>query len=184
MRPTIFALVSLVFVGFFARMLPHPPNFTPVIAMALLAGVYARPSWLGIAIPFAAMFVSDMVLNNTIYAAYYEGFSFFGHWGVYVAIAAAALLPIAMKASKASSLSALAGVGVGGATLFFLVSNLVDWVSSGMYPLNVAGLIACYGAGVPFFINTLLSTLLFGGIGVAVMKMVDVKFGKLQPINA
>ena len=89
-----------------------------------------------------------------------------------------------MKATKSSSLGALAGIGVGGATLFFLVSNFADWLSSGMYPLNLAGLLACYGAGVPFFINTLLSTLLFGGIGVAVMKMVDVKFGKLQPVKA
>ncbi|MFK8054961.1 MAG: DUF6580 family putative transport protein [Saprospiraceae bacterium] len=184
MRPSIFTLVSLVFVGFFARMVPHPMNFTPIVAMALLAGVYAKPRWLALAIPFAAMFVSDLVLNNTLYAAYFEGFSFFGIWGVYAALAAVALLPLILKATKGSSLLKLTGVGVGGATIFFLVSNLADWATYGMYPMNPAGLLACYVAGLPFFLNTLLSTLLFGSIGVAVMRAVELKFGKLQAVRA
>ena len=184
MRPTLFALISLVFIGFFARMVPHPMNFTPIVAMTLLAGVYAKPRWLAIAIPFAAMFVSNLVLNNTIYASYYEGFTLLGNWGIYVSLAVVAVLPIVLKATKGTSLAKLTGVGIGGALTFFLVSNLGDWMSSGMYPLNATGLLACYTAGIPFFINTLLSTLLFGGIGVAIMKLIDVKFGKLQPVNA
>ena len=165
-------------------MVPHPMNFTPIVAMALLAGVYAKPRWLAVAIPFTAMFVSDLVLNNTIYAAYFEGFSFFGTWGVYVALAAVALLPVILKATKGSSLIKLTSVGVGGATLFFLISNLVSWATYGMYPVTPAGLIACYIAGLPFFLNTLLSTLLFGGIGVAVMKGVEMKFDKFEPVHA
>lgn len=184
MRPTLFALISLVFIGFFARMVPHPMNFTPVIAMTLLAGVYAKPRWLALAIPFAAMFISNLVLNNTIYAAYFEGFTILGNWSVYLSLAAVALLPFVVKATKGASLVKLTGVGVGGAIIFFLVSNFGSWMSSGLYPMNAAGLLACYAAGIPFFLNTLLSTLLFGGIGVAVMRAVEVKFGKLQPVRA
>ena len=39
-----------------------------------------------------------------------------------------------------------------------------------MYPLNSAGLMACLVAGLPFFPNTLLSTLLFGGVAAYVME--------------
>jgi len=135
-------------------------------------------------IPFTAMFVSNLVLNNTIYAAYYDGFTVLGNWGIYVTLAVVACLPFVLKATKGSSLIKLSGVGIGGALIFFLVSNLGDWMSSGMYPQNAAGLLACYTAGLPFFLNTLLSTLLFGGVGVAIMKIIDVQFGKLQPVKA
>jgi len=164
-------------------MVPHPMNFTPVIAMTLLAGVYAKPRWLAIAIPFAAMFISNLVLNNTIYAAYFEGFTVLGNWSVYLSIAAVAVLPFLLKATKGASLGKLAGVGVSGAIVFFLVSNFGSWMSSGIYPMNAAGLLACYAAGLPFFINTLLSTLLFGAIGVAVMKGIEMRFGELKPVN-
>lgn len=175
MRPTLFVLISLVFAGFFARVIPHPSNFTPIIAMALAAGVFAKPRWLMVAIPFAAMFVSDLVLNNTVYAAYYEGFTWFGDFGVYLAIALLAILPVAFKANSTSSWAKLGGLGISGAVLFFLVSNFVTWFSSGMYPLSGAGLTACFAAALPFFPNTLISTLVFGAAAVFAIRGVEAR---------
>jgi len=62
----------------------------------------------------------------------------------------------------------VAGYSVGSAVLFFVTTNFFVWLTSGMYPLDATGLVACYVAAIPFFKNTLLGTLfwsavLFGG---------------------
>ena len=178
MRPTVFVLVSLVFAGFFARVIPHPFNFTPIIAMALVAGVFARPRWLALALPLGAMFVSDLVLNNTVYAHFYEGFRLFGDAGAWLGIGLCALLPVLLGTGRGASWTKLLGTGVGGAVLFFMVSNVMVWATSAMYPLNAAGLGACLAAGLPFFPNTLISTLVFGGASVAVLRGVGVREAK------
>jgi len=181
MRSSLVTLASLVFVGFFARIIPHPFNFTPIVAMALLAGAFAKPRWLALALPMGAMFLSDLVLNNTVYAQYYEGFTLFGNLGVYIALACCAFLPLALKTNAGASWLRMLATGVGGAVLFFLISNVGVWLSSGMYPFNFAGLAACLAAGLPFFPNTLLSTLLFGGAGVLALRWTG--YYQLSPVR-
>lgn len=170
MRPSLFVLVSLVFVGFASRLIPHAWNFTPVVAMALVAGVYARPRWLALALPLAGMFLSDLVLNNAVYAQYYDGFRLFGDAGAYLGIAACAALPYLAKVRPAASWAKLLGTGLGGVLLFFLISNVMTWATSGMYPLTAGGLVACLAAGVPFVQGTALGTLVYGGAGVVAMR--------------
>ena len=170
MRPTLLTLVSLVFAGFAARLLPHAWNFTPVIAMALLAGVYARPRWLALALPLAALWLSDLVLNNLVWAEYYEGVQLIGNLGVYAAIAAVAVLPAATNAHPGTRWRGLGALGLGGALAFFFVSNGAVWASSGMYPPTPGGLAACLVAGLPFLANSVASTLAFGAAGVAAMR--------------
>src|SRR5262249_22778167 len=46
-----------------ARVTPHAPNFTPVAASALFAGAVLRSRTLALAVPLAAMVVSDLVLG-------------------------------------------------------------------------------------------------------------------------
>jgi hypothetical protein len=58
---------------------------------------------------------------------------------------------------------------LGGAVIFFLVTNFADWYLFGTYAKSWSGLVDCYVAGIPFFRRgTLLadiigSALLFGG---------------------
>ena len=172
MRPPFPLLALLVFVGFAARLIPHAWNFTPVIAMALLAGVYARPRWIALALPLAALWLSDLVLNNLIWTEYYDGFQLFGNWGVYAAIGAVAVLPRLTGAGAQSGFATLGAVGLGGVLTFFLVSNFAVWATSGMYPPTPAGLAACLAAGLPFLGNTAASTLVFGAAGVAALRWV------------
>ena len=175
MRPSLFVLISLIFAGFASRLIPHAWNFTPVIAMALVAGVYARPRWLAFALPFAGMWLSDLVLNNLVYAQYYEGFRLFGDAGAYLGIAACAALPLLAKTHPTASWAKLLGTGAAGVVLFFLISNAMTWATAGLYPLTPAGLLACYVAGLPFLSGTALGTLVFGGVGVAVMRGVQAR---------
>lgn len=58
----------------------------------------------------------------------------------------------------------LAAAAVAAPTSFFLLSNFVVFLRSGMYPHTGAGLLACYAAAVPFYRNDLLSTVLFTAV--------------------
>ena len=54
---------------------------------------------------------------------------------------------------------------------FFVTSNFAVWMFSGIYARDIAGLVKCYIAALPFFQNTLMGDLfwtavLFGGLWV------------------
>jgi hypothetical protein len=48
-------------------------------------------------------------------------------------------------------------------TIFFLLSNLMVWMQSSeaFYAKTVSGLLTCYAAGLPFYKNSLLATIVF-----------------------
>ena len=167
-QKVLLAGIGLVLAAALARLLPHPWNFTPLGGMALFAGaVFRRQAW-SLALPFVALWLSDLVLNNTLNAHYYTGFQWFGNAGVYLAFLGIFLLgrlAIHRLAPGRIALSALAG-----SLLFFLVTNFMSWwmYSGTMYSSDFAGLLACYTAGIPFFGGTVAgdlfySALLFGG---------------------
>jgi hypothetical protein len=153
------ALLSAILIAAVLRLVPHPPNFTPIGAMALFSGAFFGRRWLAFAAPLAAMILSDSVLG------FYSGF-----WITYLAVALIVLVGW-LALSKVSPLR-VGGAAVASSVTFFLVSNFGTWALSGMYPHTAAGLAACYAAAIPFFQNTLAgdlfyATLLFGGFRIA-----------------
>ena len=56
-----------------SRLLPHPPNFVPTGAMALFGAAALPKKWLVYLVPLAAYYLSDLLLNNILYAAYFDG---------------------------------------------------------------------------------------------------------------
>ncbi len=72
----------------------------------------------------------------------------------------------------------VAGAAVGSATGFFLLSNGLVLLNGTMYPRTGSGLLACYGAGLPFYRNDALATLALCGIlfGLPVLakRLVDI----------
>ena len=154
----LLAILSAIVVAAALRLVPHPPNFTPIGAMALFGAAHLGRKPLAFAAPLAALLLSDVVLG------FYSGM-----WVQYVAVALIVLLGWAML-KQVTPLR----VGVAALTssiLFFVVTNFGTWLLSGMYPLNAAGLVACYVAAIPFFQNTLAgdlfySALLFGGFAL------------------
>ena len=131
------------------RLAPHPPNFTPILAIGLFSG-YAitdkRISWV---LPLVIMFVSD----------FFIGFHSLMSW-VYVSIIACSLIGQAIN--RDSLVPSVVGRSFVASLLFFLVTNFGVWIqSSTFYAKNVAGLIQCYVAGIPFFGYTVMSTCLY-----------------------
>src|SRR5437867_7495824 len=56
-------LVGITLAAAASRLLPHPPNFTPLFAMALFGGAYFRNRIAAFAVPLAAMLLSDLALG-------------------------------------------------------------------------------------------------------------------------
>ncbi|MTB51470.1 DUF6580 family putative transport protein [Lewinella sp. W8] len=157
-------LLALIVVAAMSRLLPHPPNFVPVGAMALFGAASLPRKWMVFLVPFVAFYLSDLVLNNLLYAQYYEGF----YWGlslwVYGGIAAMILLGMGLLRNHRFSWLRIGGTAIGATLIFFLVTNFGVWAGDLMYPKTPAGLLAAFAAGLPFLLNSLLANLLFSGV--------------------
>jgi hypothetical protein len=169
----IVALFSAILLAAALRLVPHPPNFTPIGAMALFSGAYLGRRALAFVAPLAAMLLSDAVLG------FYSGM-----WVTYLAVALITLLGSLVLQKRTPVRIGLTAVA--GSMLFFVVSNFGTWALSGMYPHTAAGLAACYVAAIPFFQNTLAgdlfyATMLFGGFRIAELLIPQLEGKGAQP---
>ena len=152
-------IAGLVLLLAFSRLIPHPPNFTPLGAMAILAGATIKDLRLGIFIPIAAMLVSDALI----------GF----HSSVFFVYAAVITMVVLSRICLARyTVARLAGTAVAASIVFYVVTNFGAWLSHDMYAHTASGLWQAYVAGIPFFRNTLLSNLLFTAISFYVLMFV------------
>ena len=154
----LLAILTAIAAAAALRLVPHPPNFAPIGAMALFSGAQLGKRPLAFAAPLGAMVLSDAVIG------FHSGLPF-----VYASVAGVVLL--GWLALSRVSVLRLAGVAVASSVLFFVVTNFGTWLLSGMYPMTAAGLAACYVAAIPFFQNTVAGDLfyagvLFGGFGL------------------
>ena len=160
-----FSVISLMIVlAAFSRLIPHPPNFAPIGAMALFGAAYFSKKFIALIIPVLSMLISDLVINNTIYAQYFEGFTFFyqGFYWTYAAFIVIGVIGFFML--KKVQLKSVILASLFAAVLFFIISNFGVWASGTMYPQTFSGLIACYTAAIPFFKNTLMGNLVYSGV--------------------
>jgi len=169
----ILALLSAILAAAILRLVPHPPNFTPIGAMALFSGAYLGRRSLAFAAPLAAMLLSDAVLG------FYSGV-----WVTYFGVAVIVLIGSLALARR--SVLRIGVAAIASSIAFFLISNFGTWALSGMYPHNGAGLAACYIAAIPFFQNTaagdlFYATLLFGGFALAEHWLPQLRAGEAQP---
>lgn len=160
MKYNIGLAITLILLGAIARLLPHPPNFAPIAAVAIFSGMYLKQRW-GFAIPLAAMLMSDLVIGFyswPIMASVYGGFliSFLiGRW-----------ITPNKKLHRIISGTVLSSI------LFFVLTNWAVWVFSDMYPHTLSGLTASYTMAIPFFRNSLLGDLFYVAILVGAMEMI------------
>src|SRR5258708_6359363 len=135
--------IGIVVLGACARLLPHPWNFTPLIAIGLFAGSQARFAATGVLATLSALALSDAVMG------FYSGF-----WYVY----GAALIPVLLGRliRGRNSVVAIVAAALGSNVSFFLVTNLMVWATGSLYPHTMAGLATCFAAGIPFYQNQLL----------------------------
>jgi hypothetical protein len=153
----LLAITAFVLLAALARLIPHPPNVTPVGAMALFGGACLADRRLAFVLPLAALFVSDLVLGLHVLIPV-----------VYGSFAVNVLLGRWLRSRR--TVVNTAAVTLLGSVQFFVVTNFACWLL--WYPHTVEGFVTCYVAAVPFFQNTLLgdaafTTALFGALAVA-----------------
>src|ERR1700758_175669 len=147
--------MSLVGLDIVARVAPHAPNVTPIAASAVFAGMALRSRALALAVPIAALLVSDLVAGS------YD-------WRIMSVVYAALALPaLLVRWARARPVVVLAPLVLSSSLLFFATTNFAVWAFSDMYAHDLHGLVLCYVAALPFLYNTvagdaLWATLLFG----------------------
>jgi hypothetical protein len=159
-------LIGVIVIAALTRLVDHPPNFTPVAAMALFGGACFANRKVAFLAPIAAMFLSDVLLAFTRYPSPRQ---FVLQPVVYGCILATTAIGHLIKDRR--SVLQVGEATLSGSILFYLVTNFAVWAGDGghAYPQSAAGLVSCYEMGIPFFKNTLLgdavySTILFGGL--------------------
>ena len=171
-------VLVLILLAFGSRLLPHPPNFTPIAAIGLLGAAYMDKKWLAFLVPFAGLFLSDLVLNNTLFANE-NGFTWFTSIWIYAAFALVIAAGMIIFRKRTTPVNIL-GASLASSTIFFVVTNIWAWQSIPMYPKTFAGLLSCYTMGLPYFGWTLLgdlfySAVLFGAYALAANRYIPVK---------
>ena len=175
-------IALLIVVAALSRLLPHPYNFTPIGAMGLFGAAHFSKRYLAFVVPFAAMWLSDLFLNNVVYAKmypeYYTDFQWLGSAPVYFSFALIIMLGFVLL-RKVRVLNVLVA-SLSASALFFLITNFAVWMGSMAYPQNIVGLMTCYAAGLPFFGNTLLGDLFYSGVLFGAFELIKVRFPRLQ----
>ncbi len=160
MQKTRFAvLVGLMLAAAASRLLPHPPNLTPLAAMALFGGAFFTDKRGAFAVTLGAMFLSDLVIGL--------------HRGIPVVYGCFALIVcIGMWLRTRRRPLPVIAAALASSVLFYVVTNFAVWARGVLYPRTWEGLVACYVTAIPFFRNTLAGDLLytavlFGGFALA-----------------
>ena len=133
-----------VLLAVFVRLAPHPPNFTPITALALFGATTFSNRVLGTLLPLIALAISDL----------YLGFYSISIW-VYSSFLAISLLGHYWKTIKTKNI-------LMSSLLFFIVTNFGVWLTG--YPKTIEGFVLCYTLAIPFFINAIAGDLFFSYI--------------------
>ena len=157
--------ICLILVLSFSRLIPHPWNFTPILAVGIFSGFYFRNFVISFFIVIFSMFLSDIIIgfHNTMFFTY-------------ISLCAAIALGIYIKKLKFIEIvfsSLFASIA------FFIITNFGAWLTLDMYEKNISGLMNSYILAIPFFHNTLASTFIY----LFILKFALDYFIKFKKIN-
>ena len=165
------ALTTMILAAAATRLVPHPPNFTPIAAIALFSGAQFSDKRVALFVPLIAMFLSDLVLGlHGLVPVVYGCFALIVCLGFWLR---------SQRSVKRVAVAILAA-----SVLFFIVTNFGVWAFTDMYPKTVDGLAACYIAAIPFFKNTLTGDLCYAAVLFGGLALAESCFPQLRPAAA
>ena len=130
-----------------SRIIPHPPNFTPILAGIIFLPFIKRDIKFSVFVPLGAMLISDFII----------GMHSIMLW-TYGPIIILSLLSYFFTNAKASRIASLA---IASPAVFYLISNFGVWINSPMYSKDLSGLALCYINAIPFYANSATACILF-----------------------
>ena len=174
-------LSIIILLAAFTRIMPHPPNFSPMAAIGLFGAAHFAKKWQAFFIPLIGIWVSDLVINNYVYSSSSSNFVWFysGFYWQYISYILIIFTGLFIF-NRGISLTKTAGGMISSSGIFFLVSNFGVWAGGAMYPKNFSGLITCYAAGVPFIHNTIISDVLFTTVLFGTYYLLQVEYSSLK----
>ena len=142
-----------------SRFIPHPPNFTSLIALS-----FYIPALLGLR--YLPILILSFIITD-LFIGFHEVTLF--TWGSVV------IIGLFSKYFIKSILSRVSGALIG-AFVFFLITNFGVW-SLGFYGYTIDGFILCYTLAIPFFAYNIISTSIFSAIieGIYRFKFIRIK---------
>lgn len=148
LKPRFWMLLALTLSAAASRLIPHPPNLTPVVAMALFGGAQFSDKRAAFLVTFGALLLSDLVIgfHSQVIATY----------GCLVLIVGLGFWLRKRKSAGNILIAALAS-----SVMFFIVTNFGVWLIDTLYPKTMNGLVECFAMALPFFRNTLAGDMLF-----------------------
>ncbi len=124
-------LAGVILVAALTRVLPHPPNFTAVGALALFAGARLGSRRTAFLMPLAAMLLGDAVLQVLYRLGGTSGWLGGGpgfHRGMAVVYGTLVLVTaVGLALRRSRSPLAVAGGALACSLLFFAVTNFAVW---------------------------------------------------------
>ena len=145
-----------------SRFVPHPPNFTSLIALSFyVPAIFGRQYIPAVILSFA---ITDLVIGY--------------HYGTFFTWGSVLLIGLISNYFGKTLIKRLSGALVG-AIIFFIVTNFGVWIS-GMYGYSLKGFITCYTLAIPFFAYSVISTLIFSSVIEIFYKTYQIKILKHQ----
>ena len=140
-----------------SRLIPHPPNFTSLLALSFYV-----PALLGVR--YLPILVMSFLITD-----FFIGFHFviLFTWGSVIFIGLSAKFFLQNIYTRISG-------ALLGAFIFYIITNFGVW-SIGLYGYTLEGLILCYTLAIPFFAYSLISTFIFSGIIEGLYKIYSLK---------
>jgi hypothetical protein len=161
MKPTVRnwrpLALSLIALGATTRLIPHPPNFTPVGALGLYSGARLR-SWQAYLIPVVVLAATDPILGIIF------GLRAFTLLTPFVYLSFLVNVWIGRHLRGTTRTWCIGGAALVGSVQFFLITNFAVWATGQWYPHTMAGLGTCYLLAIPFFGWTLAGDLVYSGV--------------------
>jgi hypothetical protein len=137
-------LQSFFFIFLFltiSRLMPHEPNFTPILSISILGFLFSRILSVKVLIVLGSMFFSDLIIGVHDFIIY-----------VYFSLTFLIII------SNSKNYIYMMFIGP---LIFFIITNFGVWLNSTYYIKNIDGLIECFYMAIPFFQNTILSTFFY-----------------------
>jgi len=140
-----------------SRLIPHPPNFTSLLALSFYV-----PALLGVR--YLPILVMSFLITDFFIGLH---FVILFTWGsvIFIGLSAKFFLQNIYTRISGSLL---------GAFIFYIITNFGVW-SIGLYGYTLEGLILCYTFAIPFFVYSLISTFIFSGIIEGLYKIYSFK---------
>jgi MFS family permease len=157
-------IVAFIAIGVLTRLIPHMPNITALGAICLFGAAYFKKKYWAFLIPLAAIYMSDLFLNNVTYASGHEGFVWFSSISLAVYAGFAVVIFLGSWLLRKVSLRNVFLTSIIAGLVFYLITNFGSWLWDPQYPKDLSGLTASYIAGLPFLRLTIIGNLVYSAV--------------------